>query len=660
VVALASVALAGGLGWVIVADLRSDLGMALARDNAQRTQQRTDAELGREIALAQRLADSTVTREWLEDDNDPVKKARFVREAEGFRRAFAGHGYFAVAANTLHYYYADERRAPEPELGYTVSAAEPENVWYFTALARPDGVAVNVDHNAHFAVTNVWINITARDDTGRVYGVVGTGIELKHFLADVLASPDAGVVTMMVNDDGVIIAHPDTSRMAYDGASRAATDKTIYWMAGDSAAAEALRADLARVRNEPGQVATRVLTIDGSTHAVAMTYVKALRASVVTLVDPKAVAALRSGPVLTVALSATAVLILALLGAVFGFDRLVLRPLGELTGSVRRLARGDYLGRPLSSRQDEIGELERAFDDMAKRVHAHSEHLEGLVAERTSALAEANRQIVDTHRALTDSIDYAGLIQKSVLPGRGEPGRLPAGCAVLWRPRDVLGGDFYLYYRRDDAVVFGVADCAGHGVPGACMTMLGHGALQVALSDTPWDDPAAVLTRVDQLMREALPDGGARGAPATNMDLGLVFADLARGRVVFAGARLDLFVAEPGRCDRIPGGRRSLNDRRAGRFGNTVLDLGTNRTFLLTTDGLLDQAGGAEGFGFGAERFAAFAASNAALPIQDMGVALEKTFDDYRGAVGQRDDVTVLAFRLDAMRPPAEPDKERR
>ncbi|BBF92997.1 SpoIIE family protein phosphatase [Blastochloris tepida] len=659
VVALASIALAGGLGWVIVANLRSDLGTALARDNAQRTQQRTEAELGREIALAQRLADSTVTREWLEDDSDPVKKARFIREAEGFRRAFAGRGYFVAAAPTLHYYYVDESRAPEPELGYTISANEPNNTWYFAALARPDGVAINVDRNTHFGVTNVWINVTARDETGRVYGVVGTGIELKRFLADVLASPDAGVVTMLVNDDGVIIAHPDISRMAFDRASGAATDKTIYRMAGDRAAAEALRADLARVRDAPGQVTTRVLTIDGATHAVAMTYVKALRASVVTLVDPKAVAALRSGPVLTVALSATAVLILALLGAVLGFDRLVLRPLEALTASVRRLARGEYLGRPASPRHDEIGELERAFDDMAKRVRAHSEHLEGLVAERTSALAEANRRIVDTHRALTDSIGYAGLIQKAVLPGRGEPERLPAGCAVLWRPRDVLGGDFYLCYQRGDARVFGVADCAGHGVPGACMTMLGHGALQVALRDTPWDDPAAVLTRVDQLMREALPDGGARGAPATNMDLGLVFADLARERVVFAGAHIDLFVAEPGTCERIPGGRRSLNDRRSGRFDNTVLDIGANRTFLLTTDGLLDQAGGTEGFGFGAERFVAWAASAASLPIEAVGVALEREFDDYRGPVGQRDDVTVLAFRLDATRPPADPEKER-
>lgn len=87
--------------------------------------------------------------------------------------------------------------------------------------------------------------------------------------------------------------------------------------------------------------------------------------------------------------------------------------------------------------------------------------------------------------------------------------------------------------------------------------------------------------------------------------------------------------------------------------------MGASRTFLLATDGLLDQAGGAEGFGFGAERFAAWAASAASLPVEAMGVALEKTFDDYRGAVRQRDDVTVLAFRLDATWPPAVPEKER-
>jgi len=647
-VVLSSMALAGGLGLRIVTDIRADLGTALARDNALKSQQKAEAEIGRDLALARRLADSAATLDWLADESQPEKRRRFVREAEGYRQAFTGRGYFAAVARTLHFHYADNQHAPEPELGYTLRADKPENAWYFKTLSEPDGVWINVDFDKHFAVTNVWINVRAQDGAGRALGVVGTGIDLRHFLAEVLGSRDSGVITMLVDDSGVIVAHPDPNRMAYDLAGQAESDKTLAHLAASAADAAALGQALAATRVTPGVVPTLMAGMEDGSRAVAMARVVNLGWTVVTLVDPRAVAGFRSGPAIAVAASASAVLILALLGAMVGFDRLVLHPLVALTALVRRLARGEYDDRPPSPRRDEIGQLARAFDDMAHRVRAHSEHLERLVDERTAALAETNQRMAQTHRALTDSIDYASLIQSALLPGRRARDRLPDGCFVLWRPRDVVGGDLYLHRRRDGCHLFGVADCAGHGVPGACMTMLAHAVLQVALGDTAWDDPAAILRRVDERMREALPDDGGRGAPATNMDLGLVFADPAHGRLVFAGARIDLFWSEPGRCERIPGGRRSLNDRKPGAYANSVLALRPERTYLLTTDGLLDQAGGERGHGFGASRFAAWAAEASALTIEEQGAALATAFDRYRGDQTQRDDVTVLAFRFEA------------
>ena len=649
VVALSSFALAGVLALRIVTDIRADLSGALARDDALRARQRAEAELGRELALARRFADSTATLDWLAGETDPLRRRRFVREAEGYRHAFTGRGYFAAVAASRHFHYADDQHAPEPELGYVIRADNPDNAWYFKTLAAPEGVWINVDLDKHFAVTNVWINVRATAADGTALGVVGTGINLRHFLAEVLGSRDGGVVTMLVDDAGVIVAHPDPQRMAYDLAGRDGSDKSLFRLAAGAEDAAALRRALAETRDAPDQLPTLTVTIDGASRAVAMARVPNLGWTAVTLVDPGAVAGFRSGPVFAAAASAGAVLILALLGAVVGFDRLVLWPLVGLTASVRRLARGEFDDRPPPRRRDELGELARAFDDMARRVRAHSEHLERQVAERTAALAESNRRMAETHRALTDSIDYASLIQGALLPGRRAADPLPAACFVLWRPRDVVGGDLYLYRRRDGTHLFGVADCAGHGVPGACMTMLAHAALQVALADTAWDDPAAILHRVDRLMREALPGGGGRGAPATNVDLGLAFVDPGRGRLVFAGARIDLFCAEPGLCRRVAGGRRSLNDRRSAPHANTELAIAPTATYLLTTDGLLDQAGGERGHGFGTERFAAWAATAAALPVAEQAEALATAFDRYRGDQAQRDDVTVLGFRCDGM-----------
>jgi serine phosphatase RsbU (regulator of sigma subunit) len=632
------------IGYYVADDIRQNLGTALARNQAQLTKQRILSAVGREMALSQRFAESTVLREWMADEQEPTKADRFFKEGEGFRRAFTDQSYFAALASSRHFYFADPEAAPRAAMRYTATPGNADDAWFFATLKKNQGYSLNVDFDKKLQVTNVWINIVVQDEQGQPLGIAGTGLNLSRFLANVLANREPGVVTMILDQNGTIVAHPDTSRMEYATAGKQNSEKTVFRLVERATDQEALRQALASAMADDGEsTATLRLRLEGAPSLAAATYIPSLRWTVLTAVDMNTSKVLDAR--LATGLLFGTLLLLALLVGVYtaGLNRLVLRPLAQLTAAVRRIGAGHYDERLESPRQDEIGELTRAFDTMAQQVREHSDNLERLVAERTRELAEA-------HRKVTDSIRYASLIQNAILPDRTLDATLQGQYFALWRPRDVVGGDFYLYRHDDRGCLFGVVDCAGHGVPGACMTMIAHAALEVAASDTPLSDPAALLQRTDSAARAMLPDDERMRQIATSMDMGLAYVDLEQRQVTFSGARLGLFWSDGSDCQEVPGHRRGINDRKAGEYQNVQVPLAPGRSFYLVSDGLLDQAGGEQGFGFGAGRLAAWIREHAAQPLEAQKEALARTLQDYQGPHPQRDDITILAFRFDDRR----------
>ena len=350
---------------------------------------------------------------------------------------------------------------------------------------------------------------------------------------------------------------------------------------------------------------------------------------------------------LPVLLGLGALLILFVLLFAFAIERLLLRPLRQLRQSAQAMASGRYDVALPHTRNDEIGELSEAFDAMAQKVRSHTEELEQRVQERTRDLEAVNQNMLSARKKIEDSIDYASLIQRSILPNRDLVNALGQHHAVLWRPRDVVGGDFYIFRSEAQQCLFGVVDCAGHGVPGALMTMLAHAALEQAISDCGLADPAAILERTDQIVRSMLSDSAEYKSIATNMDVGLAYVDLQGRRVVFSGAKIALYHSDGTRVEHVSGGRRALGDKRQGEYHNSEVPLQAGRTFYLCTDGFLDQAGGDRGFGFGNSRFADMLCQHAKLPLQQQSAAFSDTLAAYQGDYPQRDDITMLCFRFD-------------
>lgn len=350
-------------------------------------------------------------------------------------------------------------------------------------------------------------------------------------------------------------------------------------------------------------------------------------------------------------------LLLSLLGAmaVLGLtmNRMVLRPLRRLTQLASAMARGDYGARVDAGRTDEIGVLADGFNRMAATVQDHTSMLESRVRERTEALAATNR-------AIMDSINYAQLIQSAILPSADA---LSAGLTehfVLWRPRDVVSGDFYVCREVADGFVVAVADCTGHGVPGAFMTMTASAMLNNALDQLGAADPAAVLAAVDRKVRAALhQEGEARnGAECfdNGLDLALCHIRPAEGRLVFAGARIPLLIVTDDGVTELRGDRKSLGYRPAGQaadrsatespFTNHGIALRPGQTFILGTDGLADQNGGEHGRSFGRARLRDMLRQGGTGSLDRLKTELESSLDRFQSGREQRDDITLFGFRV--------------
>ncbi|WP_247877790.1 SpoIIE family protein phosphatase, partial [Azospirillum thiophilum] len=276
-------------------------------------------------------------------------------------------------------------------------------------------------------------------------------------------------------------------------------------------------------------------------------------------------------------------------------------------------------------------------------------------------LRHSNEQLAVVNRQVMDSIQYASLLQSAILPDERAMARRLDGLCVLWRPRDVVGGDFHIFREFDDGrFLIGVADCSGHGVPGAFMTMTVSAILDHVLSETPDSDPAAILGRLNRMVRAALARGRDNPRFDNGLDIGLCLVRPDRGDLLFAGGRIGLHIVETaagsGSVGEVKGDAQSLGYRRSDighRFTTHRVDLAPGRSFYLTTDGFLDQAGGARGFGFGNRRFNAMLLAHAAVPMADRKAAFAAALAEHQGDRPQRDDITLVGFTVAPARSPA-------
>ena len=262
--------------------------------------------------------------------------------------------------------------------------------------------------------------------------------------------------------------------------------------------------------------------------------------------------------------------------------------------------------------------------------------------------AEKNRQIMQ-------SIEYASVIQQAMLRASREAlsNTLP-DAALLWEPRDVVGGDFYHFAAFPDGWFGAVADCTGHGVPGAFMTLLASASLSQALEKIGPRDPSALLAAVNRNVKGLLGQiNGAGDASQSNdgLDAAFFWFDAGRQQLQFAGARVALHVLRPDaeQFESIAGDRMGVGyvDSLADyAWALHTIDVPRGSLLFVSTDGMTDQIGGPRKIAFGKRRaLDMILARRESAPSSICGNLLD-ALGKWQGAQSRRDDVTLFFARV--------------
>lgn len=269
------------------------------------------------------------------------------------------------------------------------------------------------------------------------------------------------------------------------------------------------------------------------------------------------------------------------------------------------------------------------------------------LAESNELLNDQKVIIEENHRSITDSIRYAEKIQHSILPDPNYIRRYLPESFVLFKPKDIVSGDFYWFAQSGDKKVIAAVDCTGHGVPGALMSMLGNSLLNRIVNDLNITEPAQILNELRNGVINSLKKNGTDPANG-GMDMALCTIDSENRKLEFAGAFNPLVYVRNGeigqvRANRMPIGR--YIHKSTEPFTNHVLDIEPGDVFYLFSDGFQDQFGGPKDRKFGSKQFKQLLLSIHELPILKQKAALEKALTDWQGDQEQIDDVVVIGFR---------------
>ncbi len=250
------------------------------------------------------------------------------------------------------------------------------------------------------------------------------------------------------------------------------------------------------------------------------------------------------------------------------------------------------------------------------------------------------------NRRTIDSLRYAQTIQNAVLPPAEELSRIGCEYFVLFRPRDIVSGDFYWAAQVDETWFVVVADCTGHGVPGAFMSMIGNTLLNEIVIERAVREPAEILENLHLELRNALHQEG--GANEDGMDISL--CRIKDNEIVYSGASQSLIYYDAGekQVKKYRGTRRSIGGRQRGRkaFEQETFVLEKGSTLYLYTDGIIDQNSPEGGRKFGSMKFFELIKRIVSLPLKEQGHEIQEALNSHQRSMEQRDDISVLGIRL--------------
>ena len=288
-----------------------------------------------------------------------------------------------------------------------------------------------------------------------------------------------------------------------------------------------------------------------------------------------------------------------------------------------------------------------------RRVKAQNERLEEIVEERTAEIAEQNAtlehqkaEIEEKTNDILDSIKYAERIQTAILPPEDEMNQIFDGeNFVLFKPKDIVSGDFYWAERFGQQAIFSAVDCTGHGVPGAFVSIVGFNALNRTVNEFDLRMPGEILDKLTDLVVETFSKSESQ--IKDGMDIALCTIDYEINKLYYAGANNPLIMIRDGEMTEIKANKQPI-----GEFENRVpfttheIDIKKGDVFYVYSDGYADQFGGPKGKKFKGKTLKELLLKIHEVPMKEQMVMMNESFEEWKGSFEQLDDVCLIGVRI--------------
>ncbi|TXB64799.1 tetratricopeptide repeat protein [Vicingus serpentipes] len=273
-----------------------------------------------------------------------------------------------------------------------------------------------------------------------------------------------------------------------------------------------------------------------------------------------------------------------------------------------------------------------------------------IIEKQKKSVELANHQLEEKNQEILDSINYAKRIQNAILPPNKVVKEFLPNSFILYKPKDIVAGDFYWMEslvptgnKKDTAILFAAADCTGHGVPGAMVSVVCNNGLNRSVREYGLTDPGEILNKTREIViaefeksEEEVKDG---------MDIAL--CSLKGNTLHYAGANNPLWIVREGELL-----ETKANKQPIGQFDNPepykthTIELQKGDSIYIFSDGYVDQFGGEKGKKFKAKAFRELLLSIQETPMEEQRTIIDNAFENWRGNLEQIDDVCVIGVRI--------------
>ncbi len=334
--------------------------------------------------------------------------------------------------------------------------------------------------------------------------------------------------------------------------------------------------------------------------------------------------------------------------------KVITSPIKKLVEKVNRVTNGHLNERADVVGNNEITTLSQKFNSMIEELESYYNELEQKVKDRTAEVVRQKEEIEIKNKHITDSIRYAKRIQNAILPPDNYVKQLLPSSFILYRPKDIVSGDFYWMAKKNNLVIYAAVDCTGHGVPGAFMSIVGNNQLNYAIDVKKARQASEILDSLNEGVVETLREKGNEKVGLSGvkdgMDLALCIIDYKNMKLQFAGANNPLCLIRNNELIQIKGDKMAIGgnfDDELPKFTNHEIDIQKGDVLYTFSDGYPDQFGGGDGRKFMVKKFRELLLEIHQNPIEEQERILEEHLDEWRGKEEQVDDIIVIGVKIE-------------